>query len=669
MRTPGILAVVALLSAGQVTAQSGSQRSDSLRHYEMSEIVIGGTALRSADPSPIRRVALAEIVRLTSPDVASIARLVPSAHAQTNSRGETLVYVRGAGERQVAVFLDGALLNVPWDNRVDLGLVPSSVLGAIGVVGGAGSVLYGTNTLGGALLLSSRSMEGDGSVTDIGVVGGTQGTRRIDAMHVLRSGNRKFLAAAGWSESDGYSVPSGADLQPGGSVDGIRLNTDKRLAHVLLRADLEGRDSRVGASVLHVDSEQGVAPEGHLDPAIDGIRWWRYPVWRMTMLTVNGQKSLGSLGTGRVTAWATRFQQRIDQYASESYADIGDRQDDDDLTFGTRMILERALRQGVFRVAVNALTSTHDQVDATVDSVGILRSEGESRYRQHIWSIGGEYGLTLSDRARAMAGVSWDGTATPLTGNKPARESQLAWGATLGSSVDLDNAWSLRLVTGRKVRFPTPRELFGVALNRFLVNPDLKPESAWSSQATLAWAHEAGGLEITPFFRRTWDTIDQENVVVEARRLKRRINLDGSSVVGVEITADVEPDDGLEVEAALTVMRIRPTGDREREYITEKPDVLGTATVTWTARWGGAATLQVVYTGRAWGLDPENALVALPRAVQVNARLAWRHYLSERGIFLEVFARGDNLFDSVLLPQLGLPAPGRHGRMGFSLSF
>jgi iron complex outermembrane receptor protein len=662
------MVVAAAVTAISVRAQSGSQHADSLRHYELSEIVIGGTATRIAEAAPVRRVHLAEIVRLAAPDVASVARLVPSVHAQTNSRGETLVYIRAAGERQVATFLDGALLNVPWDNRVDLGLVPASVLGGVGVVGGAGSVLYGTNTLGGAVLLSSRSLEHTGSVTDISTLAGTQGTRRIDAMRLVRRGPRSLLAAAGWSRTDGVRVPGGAELPYGGSVDGIRLNSDRRLAHVYVRGDLEGSGGRAGLSVLHVDSEQGVAPEGHLDPDIEPVRYWRYPIWRMTMLTLNGRLGLGSFGSGRVTAWASRFRQRIDQYASDDYAALTDRQDDEDLTFGTRMIVERQLRRGYVRMAVNALTSTHDQVDLAAGPGEALGVATDERYRQHVWSVAAEYGGDLSDRTRAVAGVSLDGIATPLTGDKPDRDAQVDWAAAAGAAVDLSPGWHLRLAAGRKVRFPTPRELFGTALNRFLVNENLKPETAWSSEVALVRAHENGHVEAVAFVRRTFDTIDQENVTVDGERLRRRINLDGSSVVGLEITGEMEPKDGLEIEGVLTVMRIRPTGDAERSRLVEKPDVLGTVTATWTTRWGGAATLQAVYTGRSWGLDPDNALVPLPRVTQVNARLAWRHYLSGRGIFTEVFVRGDNLFDVVVLPQLGLPGPGRSGRLGVSLS-
>jgi hypothetical protein len=45
---------------------------------------------------------------------------LPSVGIHTNSRGETVLRLRGSDERQTSIFLDGTPLTVPWDGRVDL---------------------------------------------------------------------------------------------------------------------------------------------------------------------------------------------------------------------------------------------------------------------------------------------------------------------------------------------------------------------------------------------------------------------------------------------------------------------------------------------------------------------------------------------------------------------
>jgi len=89
-----------------------------------------------------------DVEALRARDAAAVVRRLPSAHVPTNSRGEALIYLRSAGERQVAAFFDGALLNVPWDNRYDLSLVPASVINTVTSASGTLSPQYGVNALG-----------------------------------------------------------------------------------------------------------------------------------------------------------------------------------------------------------------------------------------------------------------------------------------------------------------------------------------------------------------------------------------------------------------------------------------------------------------------------------------------------------------------------------------
>ncbi|RMD90275.1 MAG: hypothetical protein D6807_02090, partial [Alphaproteobacteria bacterium] len=80
----------------------------------LSEITVTGRRGRSEPLAPRTRLGTTDLEALDAAAVDELLERVPAANIQTNSRGETLVFLRNAGERQVAVFLDGALLNVPW---------------------------------------------------------------------------------------------------------------------------------------------------------------------------------------------------------------------------------------------------------------------------------------------------------------------------------------------------------------------------------------------------------------------------------------------------------------------------------------------------------------------------------------------------------------------------
>ena len=662
VRGAALGALLALQTASGIRAQE----ADSLRSYEMAEIVIGETAPRRNDPAALRRIPLAEIARSDAGSVAGIARLLPAAHIQTNSRGETLIYLRGAGERQVAIFLDGALMNVPWDNRIDLSFIPSGILGGMGVAHGASSVLYGTNTVGGVLLLTSRNLDRPGRLSELSISGGTAGWQRFEGMHLVRGRRQSLLVGAGFSSTDGQPVPKGADLEYEPNSR-LRINTDRQLAHAFVRYGLDVAGVRWSASLLHASGRQGIAPEGHLDPAKGSVRYWRYPRWAMMLGSLSMVRDLRADEHLRATAWVSRFAQRIDQFESIAYRSLGAREDDEDLTVGGRVSYDRPAGQGALVLAATGFASSHRQVDAESEA-GLLVPSPQQTYSQLVWSLGSEYRSEWSRRVRTTVGLGLEGIGTPETGDKPPRPGQASWTTSMGGVVDLSNGWSIRAAAGRKLRFPTPRELFGTALGRFLVDSGLRPESAWSADLGAVRSFEDAELETTVFYRRTFDTIDQENVVVDGGRFRRRINLDGSSALGIEVAGRLEPREGLEVEGHATVMRGRVIGVTGRTKPVEKPEILATAIATWRFGRGIAASVQGTWTGRAWGLGLENELVALPDAIVLDTRMAWRRLVGSSGVFAEVFVRVDNVFDELTMAQLGLPGAGRLAKAGISLS-
>ena len=135
----------------------------------------------------------------------------------------------------------------------------------------------------------------------------------------------------------------------------------------------------------------------------------------------------------------------------------------------------------------------------------------------------------------------------------------------------------------------------------------------------------------------------------------------------MEVVGAARPWQGGALNGHLTWTRARGFEDDGTVRLVEKPEWLGTFTLTQNTRSGFSALFQTVFTGRAYGLDEENVFHALPTSLVFNARLA---YLFVQGRFAtELFARVNNATDEVTLPQLGLPGPGREFRAGLDVSF
>lgn len=650
-----------------------AQARDSLTHYELGEVVVGaeGDEVPRATGATVQRVSLAGIAQSDAASIDGVLRSVPAAHVQTNSRGEALVYLRNSGERQVAIFFDGALLNVPWDNRVDLSLVPSDVVGEITVAKGVPSVLYGTNVLGGALNMTSRTLTNPGYFTRVSGTTGSVGALSGRFAHLGRTEHLSYVLSAGYARRDGITVPSGADLPFSQQGRAVRTNTDRRLLSLFGQATYLSDDGmRVGLTLLRVAGAKGIAPESHVDPRVSRVRYWRYPSRTTTMVILTGEAPIGDRGTVvRGAAWNSHFGQTIEQYADISYGNLLEDQEDEDGTLGARITLLHPLGPGELRLAVNAYTSGHTQVERTVGVSTDASMVTPLSYRQNIWSSGFEYAWRMSQRLDLLFGASIDGHGTPRTGDKPPRRAQVDYGITSGMTYRLDDRWSLRAAMGRKIRFPTMRELFGEALGRFLVNPQLRAESSFLAEVAIGMESSRARGEAIIFLNRTYDTIDQRNLVIDGEELPRRtrVNLEGSRVHGLEIVSGARFGRGWRLSANLTWMRAQGRTEGIDSPLTEKPEILGTFALRYNDPSGISALVQTIVTGRAHGLSDDNMLVSLPSSTIINARIG---YLFIRGRYAtEIFARVNNATDDVTLPQLGLPGPGRDIQAGLEVSF
>lgn len=643
---------------------------DTSRVYSLGEIMVDATQGTRTSSSLVQRVTLAQIEQTDAFAAADAFRLIPAAHIPTNSRGETLIYLRNAGERQVSLYFDGALLNVPWDNRFDVSLLPISIVNNFTVAKGVPSLLYGANTIGGVVNLVSRSLDRPGAVTEITSQMGFPERGRLYATHLQRKGSWSTIASAGIAGVRGLALPSGAELPFNQTGDRLRTNTGSLFGHGFARAERTFADgSRVGASVLHLSGEKEIAPEGHKDPSVSTVRFWRYPSWHDTIVLVNGRTRLGP---SRVTSlqasiWTAWFGQTIAQYASSAYSDITNRQNDDDWTLGSRLVVDHVVGRGDLRVAVNALSARHDQRDVDLTTTqDVLR-----RFRQHTLSTGAEYEVDLG-RLSALWGLNLDAVLAPETGDQLGRDPDLAMGWSGAATWRIVESIHLQALAGSRTRFPTMRELFDTGLGRFVLNLDLKPERSLVGELGIEASGETFGIEATAFATRTSHTIDQQVVVVDGKRRRIRVNLEGSRLYGFETLAAYKPGSRFSVDGHLTWTYGRAADEESGRYdrkLAEKPSVLGRVAVQHQIFRATGIMVETQLFGRAYSLNEDNVMEPLGAAALVNLRLRHLFRLPRSAAsYAETFVRADNLTDAVYLPQIGLPAPGRTVQAGVKLA-
>jgi iron complex outermembrane receptor protein len=652
--------VLAALMAGAGAIGAGPALANSGHLATLDELVVTAppTLARVLPPS---EVVDAEQLLLEQPaGLDQALDQMTGVMVRVNSRGESVVRVRGAEERQTAVFIDGAPAAVPWDGRLDLGVLPVGLIGRVEVVKGAAPIEFGTNAVSGVAALQTRRGSEAGTGLTAFAEGGSQGYRNAAAVATLdRDDRMEATLAFGLLSRDGLTVAD-PDALPFSQVGGARrTNTDldSWSAFGAVGADLGG--VRLRASVLHLDASRGIAPEGHLDPAVDSPRFWRYPDIALTQVTINGEADLGA-GTLRAVAWNQDFGQTIDAYSNVSYTTRRSREIDDDHTYGGRLTLSEPVGALTLRASLSGETSTHDQSDI---SFGTTTTTLDRRFRQDLFSAGLEVDHPIGERLLATWGAAYDRAETPLTGDKPPQAAMdaPAWSGALRWRARDD--LSLTATAGRRTRFPSARELFGEALGRFQPNPDLRPETAWLSDLLLDWRSENLSLSINPFIIHSEGTISQRVVSVGGVSRRQRFNLHGARSHGVDATVRAKLHPAVTLEAGLGVLKAHASQADGGARLPQRPSYEANAAVEYAWR-GAIARIEVHRTGGAVDLAPTGGQAGLPGSTVFNLRASAPVVLADEGRTLEVTGAIDNLTDELVLPQLGLPSPGRTVRIG-----
>jgi iron complex outermembrane receptor protein len=641
-------------------------------HAAIEEIVVTAPTARDRVSPPslvLDTEALQEIQPVATADV---FRNLTGVSLRTNSRGESVVRIRGSEERQTLVFLDGAPLATPWDGRADLALLPAGLIDRIEITRGVVPIEYGANAVAGAVDLLTYQPEIGGDIR-AEAQQGTLGARNLNVLTGLGLENGwSFVAGASQIERDAERIADKSSIAFDPSENSERTNTDMSGISGYLASSYAGKSFVMRASLLHADVERGVAAQGDLDPAVSRVRFWRTPEWRLTQATLNSTWDLSSNLGLRFTGWQQWFEQTIDAYTDYSYSSLQAREQGEDDTLGGRLTLSLDLDRTTLRFVSTAQESTHDNLESetvTGDAADLVPGP-VLRYRQRLTTVGVEADVRIGEDLTSTFGLGNDRASTPLTGDKPAQPSLSASSWSAGLRWHPADDWTTTLTVGERSRFPTPRELYGAALGRFLLNPDLEPERSLLTDLSVThYTSDALTLDFAVWLNDSEDTLSQRTVVVDGTSRRQRYNTNGSVTYGVEGAATwfVSDDFRVELSAALQDGKVARDDNGERPVLLQRPETQLRAALDWQANDRIDLRAEVQYTGTAYDLADDGSVATLPDATVLNLRGFLRvGRWWNRDVHLT--ASVDNVTDALVLPQLGLPAPGRLYRVGIRLN-
>ncbi len=650
----------ALHLTGGVTADDGLKEN-------LNEISV--TAIRSEDRAlqPTQALSEQDIESRLPTDFTEVFRAVMGVGIRTNSRGEAVLRLRGSEERQSQIFIDGAPISVPWDGRADLSLFPASFIRNVSIIKSAAPIEYGANAVLGVVDISTFETSGHFKMNARTEVG-SHDSYLLEGEVFVPVGGLDLQLGANRFSRDAISIASSDPIPFDPQADDGRTNTDLESTSFFAAAALEREWGTFRLSAMDIDAEKGIAAAAHIDPAEGAPRFWRYPDWHMTQISLAGDIALGEATGLRVNAWHQQFEQQIVSYSDVTYSQPEEQQDDRDRTYGGRLVLSHDWQHLTTRLITSIQESTHTQTET--DLMADTTSEPE-QFRQRLVSIGGEVDIPLSSMVKSSLSLAYDRASTPLTGGRPVQPAIANWAAGGATEWQASQELTVTATLGLRTRFPTMRELYGNALGRFLLNPDLKPETALVSDVTFAWTPATLPLELslTPWFTRIDDTLSQRNVTVDGVSRRQRYNLDGSNGYGIEAGAIWQATNALTLEANAFWQDLKADraadGTRPTLYQRPKSQLLLAANYMFAS--GGNVRAEMNHLGHAFDENEDGTVARLGTSTEFNVKFYMPIKQTDYGIW-QVYGALNNITDTVVLPQLGLPDAGRTFKLGIRLA-
>ena len=637
------------------------QQRDTVKSYKLEEITVKSGII--IEPKSVTKINADLLEKSDAVSLSEVGRLIPSLKVQTNSRGETLYFIRGSGERQIGLFFDGVQLNLPWDNRIDLSLIPTQAIEEINVTKGVASVLYGANALAGIVNVFPKKYSG----VSEGRISFNLGSGNFQKYSgFLLNGNDKFsyLISLNYNKKEGYRLPT--SYKEGFPESGnLRNNSYSNSANGYIKLDYKPTlFTDLSASFSFITAEKGVPPEMN----VSSPRYWKYPEWNKYTLNINGKSIFGD-NRNTILSYlvsATKFNSQINQYNDVTYTSLDDIEKNSDDILSGKILLTRLFgKSHIVNISFSAMTTLHEEKFLETNFEEI------TKYTQNIFSGGIEYEYT-KENITAVLGFGLDGNSTPQTGDKPAKESILDYSINSSLVYSVFSPLSLRFNYGRKTRFPTLRESFSGALGKFITNPDLRAEVVNTFETGISFYKNNISAEANIFLTFLKDGIVRDVVTSpEGVKKYKRINKDAVRSYGVELHAELSLSDKINSQVNFTWLNssAKNSEGEFKDTLEYKPAFLGAINIDYKLYENINSVLEIYYTGNEFAFQGGNEYFQkLPEYILFNLRFSY-NYKINNSLFADIFIRINNIFDKLYYSQWGLPEAGREVVGGLSINF
>ena len=517
-----------------------------------------------------------------------LLRRIPGLQEIGSPPAQTSIAIRGLDQSRVLVLIDGEPVAGAMTENRDIGRLSTMAAERIEVVKGPSSVEYGSEALGGVINLVTAA-PATAFIAEATVRTGELG-RRESALEISDTYGRVGVRLnGGWRQSDRVTAISASSTTLDRVYD-FRGDTRIRLSdRIQLRSNLTMSQQRQRWPV-------GAGFNGFIDN-------------RTVQGFVEAQVKLAG-GMLRARAFGQRyeyqFREALGLLPVAGSADSLEQRERmaRGLVAYSRMAGQHSLDAGVQFSARGIVSPTKITGDSVNDRVVEV-------FARDAWTIGS---VLLTAGARTSSSSLWGNAISP----------------SVGAVWQVQPAVRVRANVARGFRAPSFKELRytfinGAAGYQIVGNPDLRPESSWSTTVGGTWVPTAGlSLELEGYRNTLANLIATRDIGLNNAGLIifRNINVERARTEGIEAS--------VRHASARTELSLGYDHLRARDLLTGRT-LDGRATHTaraavsqrWTQLGGTAADLSTRFTGAApRGMIVQGSFLSVDGQVRVGLRRA-----------------------------------------------
>jgi iron complex outermembrane receptor protein len=477
----------------------GQSGSDSIsKVYELGEINVTGVRQGKIITRQVNDLQLRQFNR---DNVTEALNLMPGMSiTEAGARNEGQIYMRGFNLLQTPIFYDGIPVYVPYDGNVDINRFTTYDLSQITVSKALTSVLYGPNTMGGAINLVSRKPVKTAEVWGLsGVKLGDSGFNGYNTSVSAGSRQEKYYVLGSISHLKSNFSSLSQKFTPGTNEDGGR------------RENSETGDLKFSAKAGYTPNASDEYSlnfilqnaKKDIPPGVEGNQFRSYPEYNKKSLYYRSKTVFGATVTMDATAFYDNYYNIMSQFDDNTYI-LQNRNNafnsvyDDYSAGGALNFASGCIENNVLKLSLYEKYDSHREQNRAIPAnanTGQDEKAGEpvQEYLDNTFSAGLEDVFTLNGYVSLVAGLNYS-----YRGNMQAQEygthyetgeknvlfdfptgSDDAFNYQLAAILKPVEHHEISLSASRKSRFASQKDRYSSRFGSVRPNPDLKSEFSW----------------------------------------------------------------------------------------------------------------------------------------------------------------------------------------------